>query len=70
VNFARDVVVAADPRRLALVALTRDGERREIEFGEVADRAVIMRRGQVVGEVDSVRDGQARILALIMGGDA
>jgi ABC-type sugar transport system ATPase subunit len=37
---------------------------------EVADRAVIMRRGQVVGEVDSVRDGQARILALIMGGDA
>jgi acetyl-CoA synthetase len=39
VNFARDVVVAADPRRLALVALTRDGERREIEFGEVADRA-------------------------------
>jgi acetyl-CoA synthetase len=39
VNFARDVVVAADPRRLALVALTRDGERREIEFGEVSDRA-------------------------------
>ena len=38
-NFARDVVVAADPRRLALVALTRDGERREIEFGEVSDRA-------------------------------
>jgi ABC-type sugar transport system ATPase subunit len=37
---------------------------------EVADRAVIMRRGRVVGEVDSVRDGQARILALIMGGDA
>jgi ABC-type sugar transport system ATPase subunit len=37
---------------------------------EVADRAVILRRGQVVGEVDSVRDGQARILALIMGGDA
>jgi acyl-coenzyme A synthetase/AMP-(fatty) acid ligase len=39
VNFARDVVVAADARRLALVALTRDGERREIEFGEVSDRA-------------------------------
>jgi D-xylose transport system ATP-binding protein len=37
---------------------------------EVADRAVVMRRGQVVGEVESVRDGQARILALIMGGDA
>jgi acyl-coenzyme A synthetase/AMP-(fatty) acid ligase len=39
VNFARDVVVAADRRRLALVALTRDGERREIQFGEVSDRA-------------------------------
>ncbi len=37
---------------------------------EVADRAVVMRRGRVVGEVDSVGDGQARILALIMGGDA
>jgi acyl-coenzyme A synthetase/AMP-(fatty) acid ligase len=39
VNFARDVVDAADPRRLALVALSRDGERREIAFGEVADRS-------------------------------
>jgi ABC-type sugar transport system ATPase subunit len=37
---------------------------------EVADRAVVMRRGRVVGEVASVRDGQARILALIMGGEA
>jgi acetyl-CoA synthetase len=39
VNFARDVVDAADPRRLALVAVGRDGERREIPFGEVADRS-------------------------------
>jgi acetyl-CoA synthetase len=39
VNFARDVVDAADPRRLALVAVSRDGERREIAFGEVADRS-------------------------------
>jgi len=31
---------------------------------------LLLGRGQVVGEVDSVRDGQARILALIMGGDA
>ncbi len=37
---------------------------------EVADRAVVMRRGRVVGEVDSVAEGQARILALIMGGEA
>jgi acetyl-CoA synthetase len=39
VNFARDVVEAADPDRLALVAVARDGERREIAFGEVADRS-------------------------------
>jgi acyl-coenzyme A synthetase/AMP-(fatty) acid ligase len=39
VNFARDVVDAADPDRLALVAVARDGERREIAFGEVADRS-------------------------------
>jgi acyl-coenzyme A synthetase/AMP-(fatty) acid ligase len=39
VNFASEVVDAADPRRLALVAINRDGERREIAFGEVADRS-------------------------------
>jgi acyl-coenzyme A synthetase/AMP-(fatty) acid ligase len=39
VNFARDVVDAADPRRPALVALAADGARREIGFGEVADRS-------------------------------
>lgn len=39
VNFARDVVDAAPPDRLALVELTRSGERREWRFGEVADRA-------------------------------
>ena len=37
---------------------------------EIADRAVVMRRGRTVGEVEAVREGQARILALIMGGDA
>jgi ABC-type sugar transport system ATPase subunit len=37
---------------------------------EVADRALVMRRGRAVGEVASVREDQARILALIMGGDA
>ncbi|MGH2761569.1 MAG: acyl-CoA synthetase [Thermoleophilaceae bacterium] len=38
-NFARDVVDAADPERLALVALSAGGERRELPFGEVADRS-------------------------------
>jgi acyl-coenzyme A synthetase/AMP-(fatty) acid ligase len=39
VNFARDVVAAAEPGRLALVALSREGERQELSFGEVADRS-------------------------------
>jgi acetyl-CoA synthetase len=57
VNFAREVVDAADPARLALVALPSEGGRREIAFGEVADRSARMagalaargvRRGDVV----------------------
>jgi acetyl-CoA synthetase len=35
-NFARDVVDAASPTRLALVELARDGSRREWSFGEIA----------------------------------
>ena len=38
-NFARDVVDAAPPERPALLALGRDGSRRSIAFGEVADRS-------------------------------
>jgi acetyl-CoA synthetase len=56
VNFAREVVDAADPRRLALVALGRDGERREIDFAEVADRSArlagaLAQRGVQRGDV-------------------
>jgi acyl-coenzyme A synthetase/AMP-(fatty) acid ligase len=56
-NFARGVVDAAEPSRLALVAISREGERREISFGEVSDRAARLagtlaatgvRRGEVV----------------------
>jgi acyl-coenzyme A synthetase/AMP-(fatty) acid ligase len=38
-SFVADVVDAADPSRLALVAVAADGERREIFFGEVAGRS-------------------------------
>jgi acyl-coenzyme A synthetase/AMP-(fatty) acid ligase len=38
-NFARDVVDAADPRCTALVVLDRAGERSTETFGQVADRA-------------------------------
>jgi acyl-coenzyme A synthetase/AMP-(fatty) acid ligase len=57
-NFARDVVEAAPPDRLALVELARDGARREWSFGEIADRSAQLagrlatrhdvRRGDVV----------------------
>jgi acetyl-CoA synthetase len=38
-NFARDVVDAAPPERLAMIELARDGRRREHRFGEVAERS-------------------------------
>src|SRR3954471_17286193 len=38
-NFARDIVEAADPQRLALIARARDGGRREWSFGAGADEA-------------------------------
>src|SRR6185503_788962 len=41
-SFVRTFVDDADPSRLALVAIGRDGERREISFGEVADRSARM----------------------------
>src|SRR3954447_18196492 len=56
-NFARDLVDAADPRRLALVALDREGGRREWSFGAVSERSGALagalvargvRRGDVV----------------------
>jgi acyl-coenzyme A synthetase/AMP-(fatty) acid ligase len=56
-SFVGEFVDAADPSRLALVAVARDGERRELTFGEVADRSARMagalaargvRRGDVV----------------------
>jgi acyl-coenzyme A synthetase/AMP-(fatty) acid ligase len=56
-NFARDVVEAADPPRLALIERARGGERREWSFGDVARAAYTLaahfdergvRRGDVV----------------------
>src|SRR3954451_16668090 len=55
-NFARDVVEATDPARLALVELAAGGARREWSFGEVADRSARLagtfaRRGVGRGDV-------------------
>jgi acetyl-CoA synthetase len=41
-SFVGEFVDAAERSRLALVAVARDGERREIAFGEVADRSARM----------------------------
>lgn len=38
-NFARDIVDAAPAGGLAMVSLSREGERQEWSFGEVADRS-------------------------------
>jgi acetyl-CoA synthetase len=38
-NFARDVVDAAPPGKRALIELTRDGGRRELTFGQIAELA-------------------------------
>jgi acyl-coenzyme A synthetase/AMP-(fatty) acid ligase len=56
VNFARDVVEAAPPDRRAMVAISREGERREWSCGEVADRSarlagVLAARGVGRGDV-------------------
>ncbi len=48
-NFAREIVDAAPPDRLALVELTRDGTRKEWSFGEVADRSARL-AGRLVAE--------------------
>jgi acyl-coenzyme A synthetase/AMP-(fatty) acid ligase len=41
-SFVAEFVDGAAPSRLALVAIGRDGERRELSFGEVADRSARM----------------------------
>jgi D-xylose transport system ATP-binding protein len=37
---------------------------------EIADRAVVLRRGRIVGQVEAVRENQHRIVSLIVGGEA
>jgi acetyl-CoA synthetase len=55
-NFSRDVVDAAPAHDLALVELTRDGDRREWTFGQVADRSArlagtLKARGVTKGDI-------------------
>src|SRR3954468_48100 len=61
-NFARNIVDAADPDRLALVALDRDGGRREWRFGEVASAA-----GALAGTLAAQGVGRGDVVLTLVG---
>jgi acetyl-CoA synthetase len=62
VNFARDIVEAADPQRLALVALDREGGRREWSFGEVAAAS-----GALAGTLAARGVGRGDVVMTLIG---
>src|SRR3712207_5506603 len=61
-NFAHTVVDAADPERLALVELPRDGERREWTFGEVSDKAA-----RLAGTLARMGVGRGDVVMTLIG---
>ena len=61
-NFALDVVEAAPQDRPALIALGRDGSRREIGFGEVADRSA-----RLAGTLASRGVGRGDVVMTVVG---
>jgi acyl-coenzyme A synthetase/AMP-(fatty) acid ligase len=61
-NFALDVVDSADPGRLALVALDRDGGRREASFGEVAGRSA-----RLAGALAKAGVGRGDVVMTLVG---
>jgi acetyl-CoA synthetase len=61
-NFALDLVDSADPGRLALVALTADGDRREVRFGEVSDRS-----GRLAGGLAEAGVGRGDAVMTLIG---
>jgi acyl-coenzyme A synthetase/AMP-(fatty) acid ligase len=61
-NFARDVVDVADPSKPALVALSREGERREITFGEVSNRAA-----RLAGTLAASGVGRGDVVMTVVG---
>jgi acetyl-CoA synthetase len=62
VNFARDVVDAAEPSRRALVALAADGSRTELTFGEVSDRAA-----RLGGTLSALGVGRGDVVMTVIG---
>ncbi|HEY8626305.1 MAG TPA: AMP-binding protein [Solirubrobacteraceae bacterium] len=61
-NFARDVVDAAPADRLALVELSRSGERREWSFGEVSDRSA-----RLAGRLAGAGVGRGDVVMTLIG---
>ena len=62
VNFARDVVDAAAPDRLALVELARDGGRREWTFAQVSQRSAAL-----AGVLDAGGIGPGDVVLTLIG---
>jgi acyl-coenzyme A synthetase/AMP-(fatty) acid ligase len=62
VNFARDVVDGAPADGLALLALGRDGSRREISHGEAADRSA-----RLAGALASRGVGRGDVVMTVVG---
>ncbi|HEX2233216.1 MAG TPA: AMP-binding protein [Thermoleophilaceae bacterium] len=61
-NFALEVVDSADPGRLALVSLAAGGERREVSFGEVADRTA-----RLAGRLAEAGVGRGDVVMTLVG---
>jgi acetyl-CoA synthetase len=61
-SFVADVVDAADPSRLALVAVAGTGERSEISFGEVADRSA-----RLAGALGTRGVGRGDVVMTVVG---
>jgi acyl-coenzyme A synthetase/AMP-(fatty) acid ligase len=61
-SFVADLVDAADPSRLALVAIAADGQRREISFGEVADRSA-----RLAGALVALGVGRGHVVMTLVG---
>ena len=61
-NFAREIVDASPPGRLAMIELARDGGRREWSFGEVADRSA-----RLAGALRRRASGDSDVVMTLIG---
>jgi acyl-coenzyme A synthetase/AMP-(fatty) acid ligase len=61
-NFARDVVDAAPPGRVALIELGRDGRRREWTFGQVSDHSA-----RLAGAMTGAGVGRGDVVLTLIG---